>query len=205
MDAVVKVLGEGTVGKAMSAGNRRDDILREAARLFREKGYERTSVRDLAEAVSMKSGSLFYHFDSKEDILVEVMNEGIANLIARLNRELETALTPRARLGALLRVHLTEVLEASPDAMAVYLFEWQSLSPGARAKLIATRDAYEARIHALLAEVAEAGLIPHDTKLYRLFLLGALNWTATWYDSAGGLGAAAIAERFLTFLLPERP
>lgn len=187
----------------MSTNNRREDILKEAARLFREKGYERTSVRDLADAVNMKSGSLFYHFDSKEDILVEVMNEGIDGLIARLNHELEVAKTPRDKLLTLLHVHLSEILEKAPDAMAVYLFEWHSLSPEAHLKLIAQRDAYESRITELLREIADAGLISTDVKVFRLFLLGALNWTATWYDPNGELSASQLAERFLSYVMFE--
>lgn len=187
----------------MSGINRREAILREAARLFREKGYERTSVRDLADAVNMQSGSLFYHFDSKEDILVEVMNEGIDGLIARLNESLKAAQSPREKLHTLLRIHLSEMLEKAPDAMAVYLFEWHSLSPAAQARLIAQRDAYENRVSALLAEIAETGLISSDIKLFRLFLLGALNWTSTWYNPQGELDASQIAERFLNFIVCE--
>lgn len=181
--------------------NRREDILREAARLFRERGYERTSVREIADAVEMQSGSLFYHFKTKEDILVEIMGEGIDGLIRRLNDELQHAHTPRDKLLTLLCVHLTAMLEDAPDAMTVYLFEWRSLSPVARQKLIAQRDTYEARITELLTEIAQAGLITDDVKLFRLFLLGALNWTAQWYNPQGTLRARDIAERYLAYIL----
>jgi len=127
--------------------NRREDILRESARLFRERGYERTSVRDIAEAVDMQSGSLFYHCKTKEDILVEIMGMGIDGLISRLNDALLDAHTPREKLLAVLIVHLTATLEDAPDAMSVYLFEWRSLSPVALEKLIAQRDSYESRVN----------------------------------------------------------
>lgn len=183
--------------------NRRDDILREAARLFRQKGYERTSVRDIAEAVEMQSGSLFYHFPTKEDILVEIMGAGIDMLISRLEDALKTVESPREKLLTLLRVHLTAMLEDAPDAMNAYLYEWRSLSPAARGKLIAQRDTYERWLGGLLSELAEAGLISPDVKLFRLFMLGAINWTAQWYNPNGTLKAADIAERYLTFLLRE--
>jgi AcrR family transcriptional regulator len=183
--------------------NRRDDILREAARLFRENGYERTSVRDIAEAVDMQSGSLFYHFKTKEDILVEIMGMGIDSLISRLNAALEAANTPRERLLAWLTVHLSAMLEDFPDAMRVYLYEWRSLSPDALGVLIAQRDSYEARVGVLLDELASAGLLRGDTKLFRLFLLGAVNWTAQWYNPQGGLSARDIAERYLEFVIPD--
>ncbi len=183
--------------------NRREDILRESARLFRERGYERTSVRDIAEAVDMQSGSLFYHFKTKEDILVEVMGMGIDGLISRLNSALQEARTPREKLLAVLTVHLTATLEDAPDAMSVYLFEWRSLSPAALQKLIAQRDSYESRVNDVLTELADAGLISADVKLFRLFLLGALNWTAQWYNPNGALRARDIAERYLTFVMRE--
>jgi AcrR family transcriptional regulator len=183
--------------------NRREDILREAARLFRENGYERTSVREIAEAVDMQSGSLFYHFKSKEDILVEIMGMGIDGLISRLNAALAGVDSPRERLLAWLTVHLAAMLEDFPDAMRVYLYEWRSLSPDARAVLIAQRDSYEARVSALLDELAAAGLVRGDIKLFRLFLLGAVNWTAQWYNPQGGLSARAIAEQYLNIVLPE--
>lgn len=183
--------------------NRREDILREAARLFREKGYERTTVRDLADAVNMQSGSLFYHFKTKEDILVEVMVDGLSSLIEKLNQELIQVSSPREKLLTLLRVHLKAVLEDAPDAMGVYLYEWRSLHPDSRQRLIAQRDAYENRITQILKEIAAVGLIPPDVKIFRLFLLGAMNWTAEWFNSNGELNAEAIAERFLTYVIRE--
>ena len=183
--------------------NRRDDILREAAHLFRTRGYAQTTVREIADAVDMQSGSLFYHFRSKEDILVEIMGDGIARLIMKLNRALEEARTPREKLLAWLTVHLTAMLEEAPDAMGVYLYEWRSLSEKARARLIKQRDSYETHVTELLNEIAAAGLISSDVKLYRLFLLGALNWTAEWFDPADVLDARQLAERFLEFIICE--
>lgn len=183
--------------------NRRKDILKEAARLFHEQGYERTSVRVLAEAVNMQSGSLFYHFKTKEEILVAIMQEGIAYLIATLDEALTAAQNPRERLLALLRVHLTAVLEDFPDELAVYLQEWRSLSAEGQAQLIQQRDLYERRIHELLGEAAAAGLIRPDVKLFRLFLLGALNWTLEWFDPAGELSAGQLAERYLSYIVRD--
>lgn len=183
--------------------NRRDDILREAARLFREQGYTKTSVREIADAVKMQSGSLFYHFKTKEEILVEVMGKGIDGLSANLETALETAQSSRERLQALLTVHLTALLEEERDAVSVYLYEWRNLSPEAQRQLIEQRDGYEQRINAILREVAEAGLISSDVKLFRLFVLGALNWTAEWYNPDGDLTAEQIARKYLAFILCE--
>lgn len=183
--------------------NRRDDILREAARLFREQGYNQTSVREIANAVKMQSGSLFYHFKTKEEILVEVMGIGIDGLAQNLELALETAQTPRDKLQAILTVHLMALLDKERDAVSVYLYEWRNLSPEAQTQLIEQRDGYEKRVNVILREVANAGLISQDVKLFRLFVLGALNWTAEWYSPDGALTAEQIAQRYLTFILCE--
>ncbi len=70
-------------------------------------------------------------------------------------------------------------------------------------KLIAQRDSYESRVNEVLAELAAEGLIAADVKLFRLFLLGALNWTVQWYNPGGTLRARDIAERYLTFVMRE--
>ena len=78
--------------------------------LFRDQGYERTTVRDLGNAVGMQSGGLFYHFRTKEEILVAVMALGITSTTEQLKRAIDEAITPRAKLAALFRVHLNSLL-----------------------------------------------------------------------------------------------
>lgn len=103
----------------------------------------------------------------------------------------------------MLRVHLTATLEDAPDAMGVYIHEWRNLGDDARKHLIAQRDSYEKHIMLLLEEFSEAGLIAGDVKLFRLFLLGALNWTSEWYNPKGNLTANDIAEQFLQFVVKD--
>ena len=90
--------------------SRRMELIRAAAMLFRDQGYERTTVRDLGNAVGMQSGSLFYHFRTKEEILVAVMALGITSTTEQLKRAIDEAITPRAKLAALFRVHLNSLL-----------------------------------------------------------------------------------------------
>lgn len=184
--------------------NRREIIIKAAGRLFREKGYEGTTVRDLAEAVKLQSGSLFFHFDTKEEILVALLEGGLRRAVAILDRHLANAVTPRERLSAILHGHLEAILDAERDAFYVVLRDWRTLSPPSRRKVIALRDEYESHIAAALEQLSDTGLIPPNTRLFRLFLLGALNWTVQWYKPDGDLTISQLADGFLNLVVPDR-
>lgn len=190
--------------KRKRSANRRDVIIKAAGHLFREKGYEGTSVRDLAEAVGLQSGSLFFHFATKEEILVSLLEGGLRRAVAILDRHLASASTPREKLSAILHGHLQAILDEERDAFYVVLRDWRTLSPRSRKKVIALRDEYENHITRALDELAKTGLIPKNTRLFRLFLLGALNWTVQWYRPDGGLSIAQLADGFLELMLPQQ-
>jgi AcrR family transcriptional regulator len=177
------------------------ELVRIAARLFRDQGYERTTVRDLGDAAGLQSGSLFYHFRTKEDILVAVMALGITSTTEELERALAQAATPRDKLAALFQVHLHSLLGDNQAALEVMLYEWRSVSDAARPGLIELRDRYEALWQQVLDEAAAAGLINTDTHLLRLTLLGSVHWTVQWYRKGGGLTVEQLAEHMLALVL----
>lgn len=187
--------------KRSRANSRRELILKTAARLFRERGYENTTVRDLATAVKMQSGSLFFHFKSKEDILLSILESGLRRAVAILDRHLSEARTPREKLSAMLHGHLNAVLYEERDGFTVVLRDWRGLSLPSRRRIVALRDEYEKHISKALDEIAESKLIPSDTRLFRLFLLGALNWTVQWYRPDGDLTIDELADGFLDLVL----
>lgn len=187
---------------AAKDNGRRELILRTAASLFRRQGYERTSVREIAEASQMTSGSLFYHFASKEDLLVTIMEEGVRSIMMSVGEGLANESRLPDRLHAMLRCHLRALLGPKLDAMTVLLYEWRSLSLQAQARVLASRDEYERLWMQPLSEAAERGLVDCDTVLLRQTVLGALNWTAQWYRPAGRLDPDALAQRMFKLLLP---
>jgi TetR/AcrR family transcriptional regulator, cholesterol catabolism regulator len=190
--------------KRKRLANRREIIVKAAGRLFREKGYEGTSVRDLADAVGLQSGSLFFHFRSKEEILLSLLEGGLRRAVAILDRHLAAAVSPREKLSAILHGHLRAILDEERDAFYVVLRDWRTLSPHSRKKVIALRDEYENRIALSLSELAPSGLIPGNIRLFRLFLLGALNWTVQWYRPDGDLTIGELADSFLELVLPKQ-
>lgn len=193
-----------TFKKTKRLANRRDIIIKAAGQLFREKGYEGTSVRDLGDASGIQSGSIFFHFGSKEEILLALLEGGLRRAVAILDRHLADAQTPKQKLSAILHGHLQAILDEERDAFYVVLRDWRTLSPPSRKKVIALRDEYESHISRTLDELAKTGLIPRNTRLFRLYLLGALNWTVQWYRPDGGLSIDQLADGFLELMLPSQ-
>jgi len=183
------------------AHNRRRDILDAAAGLFAQQGFHAASMRDIARAVGMLPGSLYYHFPSKDDLLLAVYEEGVDRIAERLDAAVARNEAPWARLEAACVAHLEMLLEAGGDTAQVVIRVRPEDCPAMAARLIALRDGHEDRFKALIA----APDLPESTdrQALRLMLLGALNWTQTWYRP-GGDPPASIARRFLA-LVVESP
>jgi AcrR family transcriptional regulator len=171
-------------------GNRRQQLLSSAARLFRRKGFGATSTRDIAAAVGMQSGSPFYHFKSKGALLYAVMEEGMRSAIARQAQALQGVQneTPdaAARLRILIRNHFDLLLGPGSDFIPVMLYEARSITPRQRAALAELQSEYEAPWVPVLDALHACGRLKADVKLARLLMFGALNWSAQWYDRRKG-------------------
>ncbi len=178
----------------------RGRLLREAARLFRDKGYERTTVRDLAAAVGIQSGSLFHHFRTKEEILKAVMVETVRLNTALMRAAADAADTSRARLRAMILAELESIVGQTGEAMAVLVFEWRSLSDAPRQEVLALRDIYEQLWLDVLEALKEEGAIEADPFIVRRMLTGALSWTVTWYRPDGGLGLEDLVDQVMAMM-----
>jgi AcrR family transcriptional regulator len=182
--------------------NRRGDIVRAAGRLFREKGYSATTIRDIANAVGMRSGSPFYHFKTKHDMLRAVVLEGLDAIGDAVARAAKTGTSPRATFEAMLRAHLGQLLEAEGrNFAATLLHETRHLNPEDLAELVARKDHYEAMWQKALKDLKNAGLIADDSPVARLFLLGAMNWTAQWYRAEGSRNIDQLARQLADFVI----
>lgn len=179
----------------------RGRLLREAARLFRDKGYERTTVRDLAAAVGIQSGSLFHHFRTKEDILKAVMVETIRLNTALMEAAVEAVDAPREKLRALVRAELESINGQTGEAMAVLVFEWRSLSADSQAEVLKLRDIYEALWLEVLGTLRKQGDLQADPFVVRRMLTGALSWTVTWYKpERGGLTLDGLTDQVMAMM-----
>ena len=183
-------------------GNRRQELIRAAARLFHRKGFHATSTRDIATAVGMRSGSPFYHFRSKGELLYAVMDEGMRSAIERqrqaLQKAKQTMTDPRRELAVLIRNQFDVLLGPGSDFIPVMLYESRGLNTRQRASLRQLQSDYEAAWTPVLEALHAAGLLRADVRLARLLIFGALNWAVQWYDARKGaslddLTAAALA------------
>jgi AcrR family transcriptional regulator len=182
-------------------GNRRQALILGAARLFRRKGFDATSTRDIAAAAGMQSGSPFYHFKSKQALLFAVMEEGMRSAINHQQATLQNARTQAAGSAALLRTlvrhHFDILLGPGNDFIPVMLYEARSITARQRAVLAELQGEYEAPWVPVLEDLRAEGRLKADVKLARLLIFGALNWSAQWYDrrkpaTLEGLTAAAM-------------
>jgi AcrR family transcriptional regulator len=184
-------------------GNRREDLLRVCARLFREKGFDGTSIRDISQAAGMHSGSPFYHFKSKQEMLVAVMEQGLTEGLRHLEAIAALKLPAAEKFRKLVRAHLGTICEDGRDFIPVMLYDWRSLTPANRRRVIALKDRYDALWQRVTDELQAAGLMRGDAQLARLFTFGVLNWTARWYHAGGRKSLDEIAEEASRFLLRQ--
>ena len=174
-------------------GNRKSDLVAAAAKLFRKKGFDATSTRDIATAVGMRSGSPFYHFKSKGDLLYAVMAEGMRSAIEKQQLTLKNAnislsnteqskQASRRLLHVLIRHHFEVMLGAGSDFIPVMLYEWRSLTPRQRTTMAQLQRDYEAVWLPVLEALFASGQLKCPVKLARLLIFGALNWSVQWFD-----------------------
>jgi AcrR family transcriptional regulator len=187
--------------KSAQNGNRREDLLRVCARLFREKGFDGASIRDISEAAGMHSGSPFYHFKSKQEMLVAVMEQGLSEGLKDLEAVGALRLPPAQKFRRLVRAHLETLCGNGHDFIPVMLYDWRSLTPVNRRRVIALKDRYDALWQKATDELQAQGVMPGDAQLARLFTFGVLNWTARWYRAGGRKSLVEIAEEAARFLL----
>jgi len=181
--------------------SRRSDLIEKSARLFREKGYEKTTVRDIAAAAGMQAGSWFYYFKTKQEILAAIMEQGMARSLHDLEAIAAQSLAPREAFQQLVRVHLHTLLAPEHDFVSVLLYEWRSLDQPSRNRIVALTDRYEAIWDHVIRTLHQSGDWAAPTRLDRLFMFGALNWTAQWYKPGSGTTIDTLAEQAVQFIL----
>ncbi|WP_445157168.1 TetR/AcrR family transcriptional regulator [Halomonas sp. E14] len=188
---------------AINESPRRKELTRLAAQLFVQEGFDRTTVRMLAQEMGIKSGSLFHHFRDKQEILAAVIEEGTQNALTLARQALEECDdSAEARLHAMARAHLQTLL-TDRNAHVVALYEWRRLDPEARDHLIHLRDAYEELWERVIDEALNDGLIHGDRFLVSRFVMGALNWTVRWYDPDGPRKPEDLAHELIAMITPS--
>ena len=184
----------------MSAIDRRIEILKSAAAAFRRRGYHGASVDEIASALEMTKGNLYYYFRNKEDILY-ACHEYSLDILLRLMREVVAEETPadqKLRKLILAFVHLI-LDELQGTALTL---DPEALSPPLLAKVIAKRDEFDRGMRMVIQQGMDEGLFTiADPKMVEFAIMGAVNWISKWFDPAGPMTSKEIGEAFADYLV----
>jgi AcrR family transcriptional regulator len=182
--------------------NSRADVVAAAGRLFAERGYQGTSMRDLGRELGLLGSSLYAHVDSKQDLLVEVVEEG-----ARLFQESAQAAlaedgTASDRLRSLIAGHVGVMLD-NPDVVRTFLNEARMLDEEHRSRVIAARDGYEKAFREAIGEGMAGGEFRKDVdpKITPILILSMLNAIERWYRPSGPLDRQSLVDAVVSMTL----
>lgn len=174
----------------------RERILRAAAALFREEGFNRASMRDLADRVGLHKSSLYHHFPSKQSLLLEILETTVARATPKVREIAESGLPAAQRLRLAVIAHVTELI-ADQDNVACFIEEGRYLDRRYMDIHIAKRDRYEDLFRRIIEDGVRSGEFgPVSVRLASLAILGMCNWVVRWWRPDGEFEPGEIAARF---------
>jgi AcrR family transcriptional regulator len=176
----------------------RQDILRTAARLFQQQGYDATSMNDVAAALKLSKGGLYHHFQSKDEILFNLMNHALDVTQERVIDAVQDIADPEERLRTVIRRHIEVVMSVRDREITVMLHENHPLPPAMRRKINARKKDYVHFMENLIAEVQrERGSKANVSARASAFaLLGMINWIYQWYRPEGALQEETLVREY---------
>lgn len=185
----------------MVTRNTRANVVTAAGRLFAERGYHGTSMRDLGRELGLLGSSLYAHVASKQDLLVDVVEDGGRLFQESADGALAVEGTAGDRLRALVAGHIDVVLD-NHDVVRTYLNEARMLDETHRARVITARDDYESAFRRVLDEGRRDGTFRSDIdpKMASIFILSILNAVQRWYRPDGELEPSEVADQIERFV-----
>lgn len=180
--------------------DRRVEILKSAAAAFRRRGYHGASVDEIASALEMTKGNLYYYFRNKEEILFACHDYSLDTLLALLADVQASGAPPDEKLRRLILAFIHIILdELRGTALTLDL---QALSPAPLKRVIAKRDRFDRGMREIIQEGIDTGLFtPGDPKMIAFAMMGAVNWISKWFDPAGPMTSEAIGTAFADYLV----
>jgi AcrR family transcriptional regulator len=178
----------------------RDQILRAAADLFREKGYRASTLDDIAARLSMSKATLYTYFRAKDEMLAAISRETIEGFTRELALVLRSSLPPEEKLRRVVRQHVRFVI-ANRSFLTVFFSEEASLPARFARQLAAQKDRYDKSVESVVVEGIRRGVFREAPPRLVVFgLLGMLNWIHKWYNPAGPWGAEEVSAAFLALV-----
>jgi AcrR family transcriptional regulator len=176
------------------------DILKSAAAAFRRLGYHGATVEQIAAALHMKKGNLYYYFRNKEEILFECHQYSLERLLALLDEVELSGLPPDEKIRRLIVAFVHTILDEL-HGTALFL-DLEAMSPAHLKTIVAGRDRFDHGMRRVLEEGIRTGAFAEaDAKLLSFAILGAVNWIPRWYSPDGPASSQEIADRFADYLI----
>jgi AcrR family transcriptional regulator len=198
------------MARTTATSDRRIEILKSAAAAFRRRGYHGASVDEIASALEMTKGNLYYYFKNKEDILFACHDYSLDLLLTLMADVQAEPSSPEAKLRRLVLAFVHLILDEL-HATALTL-DPEALSPPLLKKIIAKRDQFDHGMRDIIQEGIDQGVFtPGDPKMIEFAMMGAINWIAKWFDPAGPQTSTTIGDAFADYLVgglvkkPSRP
>ena len=181
----------------------RQEILRAAARLFQQQGYDATSMNDVAAALKLSKGGLYHHFQSKDEILFHIMSHAmditedrVINVVSRIDGSNIAGIEERLR--TLIRLHIQVVISPEDREITVMLHENHPLPPALRRKINGRKKDYVHFVENLVADIQRKRGRPSSVtpRAAAFALVGMINWIYQWYKPDGPLSGDALVQQF---------
>ncbi len=176
----------------------RQEILRTAARLFQQQGYDATSMNDVAAALKLSKGGLYHHFQSKDEILFNLMDHAMEITQERVINPVRAITDPEEALRTLIRLHIEVVLSLRDREITVMLHENHPLPPTLRRRINVRKKDYIHFVENLVAEAQKKrqskGSVSPRAAAFAL--LGMINWIYQWYQPEGALRGEDLARQY---------
>lgn len=181
--------------------SRRAEILACAARLFREKGYASTSMRDIAKGVGIQGASLYNHIESKQELLSELLMF-IANLFTKEMELINKSSSPSVdKIKQLIGLHVHYTAEYT-DAISIIASEWVHLEEPVLSKYIGLRTAYEDKFEQIIVDSIDEGTFePTNPKIALFSILSTLRWLYSWYSKQHDISPHELEQQMIHCLL----
>jgi AcrR family transcriptional regulator len=182
-------------------GSTRDRLIAVATRMFCEKGYEGTSMSDIARALDVQNAAIYYYVASKQELLLRVLEEGMQGYLERLEEISGLRTSHREKMRLALENHMDFIFER-PDAVAVFLREKRFLNHEDATGYLASVHRYDSLMVGILEAGLQTGEFPaSDPGLTNLAIMGMTNWIIEWYRPAGRLSKEQVRSQMISLIM----
>lgn len=178
----------------------KEQIVQAATRLFAEKGYMGTGVREIEEAVGIQRGALYYHIGNKENLLYEITHDLVLDMNRQVAHIANSDSTPPEKLRAVGHL-LLDAIVTNQMATTVFFRDWNWLQGQRRDEILATRDTFEKYVAGIIAQGIKAGIWADRGPLVVKGVLGMFNHTHVWFRPGQKISAEELADTFADVLL----